>query len=61
MVAWWVWVGRMVTKVIPAFGSLIPHADVTVISNYKYDLCVDSYNGILFLSSCNCLQDLLMT
>ena len=36
----------MVTKVIPALGSLIPYADVTVIRNYSYDLCVDSYNDI---------------
>ena len=47
------WAGRIVTKVMPALASLIPHADVTVISNYSYDLCVDSYND---MSSCNCLQ-----
>ena len=47
MVAWGGgWAGRIVTKVIPALASLIPHADVTVISNYSYDLCVDSYNDI---------------
>ena len=51
----------MVTKVTPALGSLNPHADVTVISNYSYNLCVDSYNDILFLSGRNCLQDLFMT
>ena len=45
-VAWGGWAGRIVTKVIPALVSLIPHADVTVISNYSYDLCVDSYNDI---------------
>ena len=33
-------------SVIPALVSLIPHADVTVISSYSYDLCVDSYNDI---------------
>ena len=40
---------RLSTKVIPALVSLIPHADVTdvtVISNYSYDLCVDSYDDI---------------
>ena len=37
-----------------------PHADVTVMSNY-YDLRVGSCNDILFLSSCNCLQDLFIT
>ena len=61
MVAWGGWGGRMVIKKTPALVSLIPHADVTVISNYSYNLCVDSYNDILFLSGRNCVKDLFMT
>ena len=31
---------------IPALVDVTVHADVTVISNYSYDLCVDSCNDI---------------